>query len=61
MKLSTKLHAIAAAMTTFGLAGVGIQLVAGNLYFAGANALVAAAGAAIDAAAHVIEKPGNGA
>ncbi len=60
-KLSTALHAVAAALTTFGLAGAGIALVSGNIYTAGGLALVGAAGQAIDAAAHVIEKPGNGA
>ncbi len=61
MKLSTKLHAIAAGLTTFGLAGAGIALVSGNPIAAGAIALVAAGGQALDATAHVIEQPGNGA
>jgi len=60
-KLSTKLHAVAAALASFGLAGAGISLVSGNVYAAGGFALLAAAGTAIDTAAHVIEQPGNGA
>jgi hypothetical protein len=61
VKLSTKLHAVAAGLTTFGLAGAGIALLSNNIYAAGALALLGAAGQAIDASAHVIEKPGNGA
>jgi hypothetical protein len=60
MKLSTKLSALAAALTTFGLSGMGISLVTTNEYAAGAFALVAAAGAAVEAAARVVAASGNG-
>ncbi len=61
MKLSTGLHAFAAALTGFSLAVIANGILSSNLTLAGAGAVIGAVGQSIEAAAHVIERPGNGA
>lgn len=60
MKPSTIVFSVAAFAKVFGMAGAGVSLVSSNIIAAGGFALLAAAGAGLDATAAVLKNSGNG-